>query len=137
MSVTLHSPGDLPILSILIPRDPEFGDSHELQALRIARETRGGDFLVKRKITWPIFDVISLTFKGIDYIDARVFREYINNTLGAEIRMILFGSSWLGIISDFSEPQVEERNTWLDVNLSSCQTKAYTYGFTFEGSHLP
>ena len=77
-TVTLTSAG---VAGVTLPA-PDFGNTEELGQTRIARNARGGTFIIARPTMWPTTDEFGLTFTYLSYAQAEALRAFVNATVG-------------------------------------------------------
>ena len=99
---TLTDPGQIVLTFgtlVLTLRNPEFGDSRNLEIARINRKTRGGDLVVFRDPMWPKTEVLRFAFDYLTETKAYALDHFLKVSLGQEITLVDYeGRSWTGII---------------------------------------
>lgn len=90
-------------------RNPNLGNPHRLQLVRINRESRGGTLVIFADPLWPIVESMVFNFSVLTSTQAYALRDFMRTHLGLSIKLIDHENrAWTGIISDPTQPIVED-----------------------------
>lgn len=102
---------------------PLFGDSDEIEHLRINQNSRGGDHIIFRDVMWPKVERLSYSFDNLMESKAKSLLDFVHATVGKAIVLTDYnGIVWNVIITN---PQAE---------VSQKGRCSFATGLEFEGT---
>jgi hypothetical protein len=123
-TLTLTYPYVTPTTTLVL-RNPDFGNQHNFEFVRINQVTRGGTQVVFSDPNWGKTETISVTIKALTEAEAEAFHTFLGNSLGTEIGLLdWYNRQWRGIITT---PDAEI------TDLGNCRR---TITFEFEGEEV-
>lgn len=80
---------------------PKFGDTDEIEHLRINRETRAGERIIYKDPMWPIVERLHYSFDNLDQIKAKNLMDFMTRTLGRTITLVdHYGITWNVVLTN-------------------------------------
>lgn len=80
-------------------RNPEFGNTEDVEPVRIKRRSRGGTIQVVRDPIWPRKITLNMEFTGLTRTKAQELLTFLTNSLGELVTLVdQDNQSWNGII---------------------------------------
>lgn len=97
-TLTLSWPFNTPSETVVL-RNPEFGDTHFVNSVRINRVTRGGFRVIYSDPIWPKWRTLNLEVTTLKDSQAADLLAFLKQTIGQEIRLLDWKNrNWRGVI---------------------------------------